>query len=241
MPLAPLDYLNGILNLIFIIVSIVLGGIIISKYLKNKNLNFILTGVTWVLLVSGWYGTTTSFLVALLMDSDGLPFESIMLLNFIPLPFTLISWMTAFSNFLYKEKQKLILIGCGVLMGSFYSIFLYYLFTDPMVIGEKISPVDTKANSPILAVFLVILLIIMLISGVKFALETMKYDDKETKTKGKLLLVAFPSFCIGGFLDALIPSTAITLVIFRIILISSAVEFYGGFILPNWMKKILIK
>ena len=189
MPLEPLDFLNGILNLIFILVSIFLGCIIIAKYFKNKNFNFILTGVTWVLLVSGWYGTTASFLAALLMNGDGLSFESIMLLNFIPLPFALISWMTAFTNFLYKEKQKLILIGCGVLIGTFYSIFLFYLFTEPILIGEKISPVDTKANSPILAGFLIILLLIMLISGVKFALETMKYDDKETKTKGKLLFL----------------------------------------------------
>jgi len=240
MTLEPLDYLNGVFNLIFISISISLGVIIISKYFKNKNVNFILTGLTLVLLVSGWYGTTASFITALLTGGEGLSFQVIIALNFIPLPFSLMSWMTAFTNFLYKEKQKLILISCGLFIAFFYVIFLYYLIIDPAFIGEKISPVDTRSNSPIFGIFLIILLLFLLISGINFALKTMQFEDKETNLKGKLLLIAFPSFCFGAFLDALIPSTALTLVIFRLILISSAIEFYGGFILPNWMRKILM-
>ncbi|MFX0073637.1 MAG: hypothetical protein ACFFAO_21375, partial [Candidatus Hermodarchaeota archaeon] len=59
--------------------------------------------------------------------------------------------------------------------------------------------------------------------------------------KGKLLLIAVISFCIGGFLDASMPTTALTLILFRLLLISSAIEFYWGFILPSWMKNRLLK
>ena len=83
-------------------------------------------------------------------------------------------------------------------------------------------------------------IVVFFITGVKFALETMKIDDPETKLKGKLLLIAFPSFCIGGFLDASISTTALTLIIFRLILMSSTIEFYGAFVLPNWIKKRLL-
>jgi hypothetical protein len=241
MALELLDILNGTFGLIFVGISIILGLIIVSKYFKNKNVNFLLTGFTLVFLVSGWYGTSVSFLVALSTGGDGLFFETIMLFNFLPLPASLILWIIAFTNFLYKEKQKLFLIGAVIIIASFYSYFFFFLFTDPIVIGEKISPVDTKGNSLVLSIFLVILLSIILVTGVKFALETMKVENPETKLKGKLLLIAFPSFAIGGFLDALIPSTALTLIIFRLILISSAIEFYGGFILPNWLKKIFLK
>lgn len=142
---------------------------------------------------------------------------------------------------MYKEKQLLILLIIGIYIIIFYAIFLYYVLTDPLLIAEKISPVDTAARSPVMAIFLIIFVVIFLITGVKFALETIKIDDPETKLKGKLLLIAFPSFCISGFLDASIPTTALTLIIFRLILISSSIEFYGGFILPNWMKKAFLK
>ncbi|MHA1489264.1 MAG: hypothetical protein ACTSRI_06380 [Promethearchaeota archaeon] len=84
-------------------------------------------------------------------------------------------------------------------------------------------------------------MLIILITGLLFGRETFKSDDPEIKLKGKMLILAFPSFAIGAILDATIPFTAITLIIVRLILISSSIEFYGGFILPKWMKKLLLK
>jgi hypothetical protein len=241
MPLQPLDIVNGIFGLLFVLISIILGITIILKYFKIKDINYVFVGLTWILLVSGWYGTTASFLVALFMGGEGLSFEMIMLLNFVPLPFALIFWLMAFTNFLYKDRQKIILVICCSLVFSFIVVLLYYLITDPIIIGEKISPVDTKANSIMFGIFLILLIIVLFSTGIKFAIETMKFENKETKLKGKLLLIAFPSFCIGAFLDATMPTIALTLVIFRLILISSAIEFYAAFILPKWIKAILLK
>ena len=241
MTLTPLDILNGIFGLSFVIISIILGLIIALKYFKNKDKNFILIGFTWVFITSGWYGTSFSFLSALILGGEGLSFEAIMLLNFIPLPVGLLLWLTAFTNFMYKEKQKLVLIIISVITVIFYVLFFYYLFTDPILVGEKISPVDTKGNNWVLLLYLVIFILIFLITGVKFSLKTIKIDNPETKLKGKLLLIAFISFSIGSVLDSMVPSTALTLIIFRLILISSAIEFYGGFILPKWIKKFFLK
>ena len=241
MALEPLDIVNGTFGLLFVVISIILGVIIVLKYFKTKDINFLLVGLTWIFLISGWYGTSASFLVALFTGGDGLSLEMILLLNFIPLPIGFLLWSIAFTNFLYKEKQLLFLLAIGIYIIIFYAVFLYFIFTDPLLIAEKISPVDTAARSPVMAIFLIIFVVIFFVTGVKFALETIKIDDPETKLKGKLLLIAFPSFCIGGFLDASIPTTALTLIIFRLILISSSIEFYGAFILPNWMKKAFLK
>lgn len=241
MTLTPLDVLNGSLGLSFVIISIILGLIIAFKYFKNKDKNFILIGFTWVFITSGWYGTSFSFLSALILGGEGLPFEAIMLLNFIPLPAGLFLWLIAFTNFLYKEKQKFILIVISVITLIFYVLFFYCLFTDPILVGEKLSPVDTKGNNMVLLLYLVIFIIIFLITGLKFSLKTMKVDNPVTKLKGKMLFIAFISFSIGGILDSMVPSTALTLIIFRLILISSAVEFYGGFILPQWVMKLFLK
>ena len=142
---------------------------------------------------------------------------------------------------MYKKKQKLVLISISVITFIFYIMFFYFLFTNPILVGEKISPVDTKGNNWVLLLYLVLFILIFLITGVKFSLKTITIDNPETKLKGKLLLIAFISFSIGSVLDSMVPSTALTLIIFRLILISSAIEFYGGFILPKWIKKFLLK
>ena len=239
MSLQPLDIVNGVFGTLVVVISIVVGIVITSKYFKTKNNNFLYVGLTWILLASGWYGTTASFFVALITGSDGLSFQMILLLNFIPLPFGLFCWLLAFTNFLYKEKKKYFLIIYGIISIFYYITFLYVVFTDPSIIGYKISPVDTSGNFSFLLLYIVFFVLVLLITGIKFAIETIKLDDPEMKLKGKLLLVAFPSFVIGALLDAIFPTTAITLVIFRLILISSAVEFYLAFIMPDWMKKRL--
>ena len=81
-----------------------------------------------------------------------------------------------------------------------------------------------------------------LITGVIFAVKTIKAGTSpEMKLRGNFLLIAFPSFAIGAFLDVFVPLTPITVVIIRLILISSAIEFYCGFSLPNILRKLFLK
>ena len=90
----------------------------------------------------------------------------------------------------------------------------------------------------------------MLVTGVIFAQKSVKSEDREVRLKGKLLRGAFISFTIAAILDASLgmifedptdPLLAIMVVIIRILLIVSALEFYGGFLLPKWMKEIFTK
>ena len=241
MTLSTLDYINGIFGSLFVIITIFLGFKIIIKYLKVKDVNYLLVGFFIMLLSCGWYGTSLSFVIAVITGGDGLSYEVILLLNFIPLPFCFISWMTAFTNFLYKKKQKIILSIFVIGVSILYLTFLYILFTDSKLIGEKISPVDTKTDNLLLIFMLFSIILIVLLTGLKFAIDTLHINNPETKLKGKLLLFAFPLFVIAAFLDAAMPTIAITLIIFRSILITSALLLYCAFALPNWLKKILIK
>jgi len=60
MALEPLDIVNGTFGLLFVVISIILGVIIVLKYFKTKDKNFLLVGFTWIFLISGWYGTSVS-------------------------------------------------------------------------------------------------------------------------------------------------------------------------------------
>ena len=240
-PLELLDITNGIFGLIFIVISMIVGFSIILKYFKNKNINLLYVGITWLFICSAWWGVSTSFIVALFNGGEGLTLAAILLINFVPLPIGLLSWVMAFTNFLYKEKQKLILLGIIAFIVFFYSIFFWLVFTDATQVATKISAVDTQSENPLMVICLLGFILILLTTGIMFALKTINLDDPDMKMKGKLLLIAFPAFSIGALMDAAIPTTAVTLVIFRIVLITSAVLFYGGFILPDWMKKLFRK
>ncbi len=241
MPLNPLDVLNGTFNLIVVTVSVVLGLIVIKKYFTNKNKNFIFSGLTMIFISTGWWGTSASFIVALLFNNEGLSLEMIMLLNFIPLPVGLYAWITFYTNLLAKDKKKLLFGFITVVTAIFYVLFLVLLFSNPGLVAEKISPVDTAGTNWTLIIYIVIYIFLFVYTGTKFSLATMKYENPETKLKGKFLLFAFPAFAAGAFLDASMPTAAITLIAFRLILIASLIGFYWGFLLPEWLKRILFK
>ena len=84
----------------------------------------------------------------------------------------------------------------------------------------------------------------------KFAQNSLKSEDRDVKLKGKLLCAAFITFTIAALLDALLgtiftdpadPLMALMVVLTRVLLIISPIEFYGGFILPKWMRAIFSK
>jgi hypothetical protein len=79
-----------------------------------------------------------------------------------------------------------------------------------------------------------------LITGIIFAIKSMRLDDPEVQWKGRFLLLAWISFGIGAILDASLPLNALTIIIIRLILISSAIEFYFGFFLPKKISEKLI-
>lgn len=242
MTLTPLDILNGSLGLALVLISIILGLIVLSKYWTNKNKNFFLLGFSLIFFTAGWWGSSTSFIIALIFNNEGLALEIIMLLNFVPLPIGLLCWSGFYTNVLMKDKQKLFLVIMLSITIFFYSFFVATLIIDVNSAAIKISPVDTTAGpNKFLSYYLIIFIVVLLLTGLHFSLQTMKYDDVEMKIKGKFLLLAFPSFAIGGLLDSTLPSSEITLILFRLILISSIIEFYIGYLLPNWIKKRVIK
>jgi hypothetical protein len=141
-----------------------------------------------------------------------------------------------------KNRQNLFLLIIIIVTIFFYSVFLFVIFTDVSQAAIKISPVDTTAGeNKFLSIYIILFIIVLLVTGIHFSLRTMKYNDIEMKTKGKFLLFAFPAFAIGGLLDSTLPSNEITLILFRLLLISSIVGFYIGYLLPNWVKNRLIK
>ncbi|MFX0022305.1 MAG: hypothetical protein ACFE9S_08250 [Candidatus Hermodarchaeota archaeon] len=239
MALNPLDILNGIFSLIFVTISLFVGLVILTRYFKYRERIYFFTAGTWILISSPWWPSCISFLVAI-SNGIGIPPQIYFLIGNVLTPIAIILWLLAFTEFLYSEKRKFILLIFAIIGVIFEVLFFVFLFMNPSVIGQLNGPVDVNYESFIM-VFLIIFLSIVVISGFLFANLSLKSKEKEVKLKGKLLIVAYITFAIGALLDSAIPLNEFLIIITRLILICSALCWWGGFLLPNWMKKLFLK
>ena len=239
MALELFDFVNGLFALIFVVISFIVGIRIAFNYFKHKRREFILMGLAWIGLSEPWWPSAISFIL-ILTTGKGLPFELYVIIGNVAIPVGFLIWMVAFTDFFFKEQQKQVLIITIIFGIVFEIVFFYLLFTDPTLIGELSGPIDVEYKHFALG-FLLAILLIILIMGLIISVVSIMSDNPEVKLQGKFLLIAFISFAIGGFFDAIHTLNIIGLLIIRILLISSAIEWYMGFLLPNWVKKLLIK
>ena len=249
------DILQGSLSLIFVIISFIIGFSIISKYGKIKNRLYILVGLTWLMLSTLWLPEASSFLMSLFIQRT-LAIEWYFILGNVFVPVALICWIFAYTDMVNKEKQK-IAVGLILIFSVVFEVlFFYHFFLDINLIGV-ISP--SRPFSADLGYFLAILLLIsfliLFVTGFKFARKSIKSEDRDVRLKGELLQFAFVAFTIAAVIEKTLRSFligtifpdptmlffSIMLIVMRLLLILSAIAFLGGFLLPNWMKKILTK
>ena len=249
------DILQGSLSLIFVLISFFIGVSIISKYGKYKNRLYILVGLCWLMLSTLWLPEAASFLMSLIITQT-LAIEWYFIIGNAFVPVALICWIIAYTDMVNKEKQKIAVALILVFSVVFEGLFFYYFVLDIDLLG-KISLV--RPFSADLGIFLAILLLIsfliIFVTGISFARKSIKSENKEVRLKGKLLQFAFIAFTVAALLEKIARSIlvgtvfpdqdaiflSVILVVVRVLLISSAIAFYGGFLLPSWMKEIFTK
>lgn len=250
MTLELVDYLQGSFSLIFVIISLIIGITIISKYFEFKNRLLILVGISWIGVGNPWMPDSISFLMNIFIE-ESLPVEWYFMIGNCFIPVALLTWLIAYTDMIRKKAQKKVIIITILLSIIFEIVFFTLFFIDINLIGE-INPVRpfTVNFGIFITIYLLLVILIMLITGIIFAQKSVKSEDREIRLKGKLLRAAFISFTVAAILDSLLgtifedptdPLLSIMVVAVRILLIFSALEFYGGFLLPRWMKEIFIK
>jgi len=239
MVLEPIEILNGIFSLICVIISTIVGLIIASRYFKHKQRTLLLVGIAWIGVFSPWWPSTISFMLAI-STGNGLTIQLYFLIGLIAGAPILLIWIFAFSELKYKRYQKILVTLYAIIGTIFEILIIYFILTDPNEIGELKGVLDVTYRS-IALYYAIFIVITLLITGILFGRESLGSENPEIRLKGYFLIAAFISWSIGAILDAALPLNIITLTIARLILISSALEFYCGFLLPNFIKNILIK
>ncbi len=240
MPLEAFDIVNGIVLIIFCVISIYVGLRIISKYFEYKTREFILVGITWICMVSPWYPATISFVMYIFTETILSP-EAYFIISFVFVPIAVVCWMIAFTDITDNKKQKLIVSIYFLLSIVYYVLFFFFLYyTDQSLIGKLRGYTDVEYGALVVSFYL-IANSTALITGIIFARKSRHAENPEIRLKGNFILMAVIFYFIGSTLDAILPHNFLTFSIFRTLEILSAIFFYCGFILPNWIKKSLLK
>ena len=249
------DILQGSLSLIYVIISFIIGFSIISKFGKIKNRLYILVGLFWLMLSTLWLPEAISFLM-IVFGQNPLATEWYFIIGNVFIPIAVFAWIIASTDMISKDKQILALILISISSIVFEALFFYHFFLDINLIGviDPLRPFSADFGY-LLTVLISIAILVIFFTGLNFARKSIRSENEEVRLKGKLLQVAFITFTIAAllektvrsiligtiFTDPTIPILSVMLVVVRLLLIISTLAFYGGFLLPHWMKSIFKK
>ncbi len=227
--------ISAILALVFVSISTLVGILLIAKYFKSKDKTLIYVGLAWIIIVEAWMPSAVN-LIYILATRVSLSYQIRALIGNLFIPLGLILWTLVFTELVFKKYRKHLLL-LFTIVGIVFEILLFYaLFTDISLIIIVPSHDLNMNYQPLWMVFQVVFSVITLVSGLAFSWKSIKHENPEIKLRGKILFVAFISFLIGallGIIDLPVPG--------NIIMITSSIEFYIGYILPDWIKKRFIK
>ncbi len=240
MTLTDLEFLQGSITLVFVIISVTLGISIMLRYRSNKQKEFLLVGITWVFLVSGYYPDAVNFVVILVTNAQ-IPALLYLTLATVFYPIIHVIWIKVFTELRYKDKQKTIMALFWVESVAYEVFLTFNLVADPAAVGAHLNPFYASFGT-FVVIYFVFSMALFLITGTSFARFYLKSTTRENRLKGYFLLAAFISFILGVFIDLIFqPVTPLSLVVARVVLVTSGLEFFIGFVMPHWIKLIFVR
>ena len=238
MAISPEEHIIGISTLIWVIFCTLVGLIIMLRYRKYKQNILIYWGIAWCGMALIHYPAVISYIIAY-FNGTGLTLQQYLLIGMQLTAITFIFFLYVIMELVWKEKQKIIVIIFTIFHAVFLLLWYILVFINPDSLGELESIVDIKYTG-IASLYALYIAITFALLGVILSIKLIRSDSKENKWKGIFLLLCFVSYTGAAFMDSL-PLTTTTLLILRFVFISAAIEMYIGWLMPDFIKKRLIK
>jgi hypothetical protein len=237
-----LSQLSGILGTITVAIAIFYGILVLIKaiQLKYKDLYYFFFAI--IFTISPWFPSGFGYLYWLITKA-AIPYPAYVLLGTLGVPIALFAWLQIYIPAVHPRLKYHLLIISAILSGVYYIYVIALLFLVPgapimNLIGIKESVIDIEYKGYAL-IFLAFSLLISTVTGNEFAIKSIKSEDKLIKWKGRFLVLSFNFFAIGAIGDGFLPLSPVTLIVFRVFMVLASTFYYLGFILPNWLKKLL--
>jgi len=241
MPLGPTDLVNGIMSTISLSVSLIIVFLIINKYFKFKNKQLLYIAISLFGILWSYGATVISFLWQLITQYPFLN-ELYFLIGMVHYPITLPFWIFLTLDLSKIKKAKLYGFLTCILITIIDIIFIYLVFTEPDLIGhrEEGSLVDIRFTGYAL-IYSLVSLILVWIGLIIFLRDLFKSISPELKLKGMFLLISLIIFSFVVLFDGYYQLNIPQLIIVRSFVILSSILAYIGFIMPDSIKKLLLK
>ena len=228
---------QGGLGLVIFIIYFIVGLRVALIYRKQKQKEYLTMGIA-LSIMSGYTVHAISFLTIALFDF----MFDLFTFFLITLTLALIAvncWIYTFSTTIYPNQRKII-VSCYLTVSAILEIFLiYFLLTDIDIVGIQLGKFDLQINLYGLIFVGFALLSHMIPIGI-FSFKTIRLGKPELKLRGIFILIGGISFVLGLIIE--MRTTSIPIIILaRIIIISGAIEYYIGWVLPKPIVKLLVK
>lgn len=240
------EFLQGSFNVIFVLISIAVGLKILSRYFRYKKIHFILVGIIWIGISTPWLHGAITFIIyffdpLLIETAEFITIRFIIGYTSIPIITTL--WFVVFTDLMYQKEKRFLIWLYALISVICECLFFIFLFTNQYDLIGYFSGPFTGVYRPFTRFSLLFFLGSSLVSFLMFATSSLKSENPEIRLKGKFLIIAFLTYTVCAVLDsfAFFLTQPIMVVLIRIFLMLSAIEFYFGWILPDFIKKIFIK
>lgn len=246
MTLETAEVLQGSFNLIFVIISFIVGFTILSKYFKYKKSHFILVGLIWIGISTPWLHGAITFIVYFftpaIIETPGF-ITMRFIIGYTSIPLITVLWFLVFTSMVYPNKRVLLVSLFGTIAGICeIMFFIFLIFDQSSLIGVFPAPF-TATYRPFTRFTLLFFLISALITFLIFAGNSLKSQDPKIRLKGRFLIIAFLTYTACAVMDsfAFFLTQPVLVVIIRVLLIFSSIEFYFGWILPDFVANLFLK
>ena len=231
----------GIVTIIYLITLCGIGIKMGLTYFNVKNKVFIYAGISVFGTALPWSGAAVYFLSLVFFD-DVPPMEIYFLCLGGFLPIASITWMITILNLfeVNPTKEKLLKVISITFWLTIEVIYLTLVFTDTTLLGTLEDNKIVVNFAPFTQVFLLIALAQMLITTYMLGIYYWKSDRKKIQLQGKIITFAMCIFLTASLLEIFIPTIAMN-VVARILVMIYAYVYYGGFIMPEWLKRLILK
>ena len=231
----------GIVTIIYLITLIGIGLKMVSTYFRVKNRVFIFAGISVMGTALPWSGAAVYFL-SLVFFGDVPPMEVYFLCLGGFLPIASITWMITILDLfeINPTKKKLLKVIFITFWLSIEVIYLTLVFTDTTLLGTLRDNKIVVNFAPFTQVFLLIALAQMLITTYMLGIYYWKSDIKKIQLQGKIITIAMCIFLFASLLEIFIPTVQMN-ILARILVMMYAFVYYGGFMMPEWLERLLLK
>ncbi|MFX1275283.1 MAG: hypothetical protein ACFFBP_18685 [Promethearchaeota archaeon] len=243
--LGPEEFIEGLFSLLYVFSTTSVGILLISRYFKYKEKSFIFIGLSVAGISCPWWPSSVSFLSHALFEYK-IPDQVFFFIGNAFIPLFLFSWIIGMNILLFDGKNKIFVISYAILLSVMEIVFLLILFVaPPNLILLLIGSLDEKNLNAEYEGFIFVLLIIIVITifttGLLMSRKLMKANKPVIQLRGKLMLIGFIIWSVAATIDTRVPLEVIGVIIVRTLLIISAIDFYFGWVMPEFMQKFFRK